>query len=387
MTPAIVVVAYNRPASLLRLLSLLQSAVYDADEISLIVSIDFQDSQEHQEVVKIAKEFTWCFGSKRVIEHFTNIGLKAHILSCGDLSEEYGAVIILEDDLFISPYFYEFSKQALKVYSEDENIAGISLYGLDWSQVADMHFIPEPNGADVYFVQHSQSWGQVWSRRMWQDFREWHATHTDCSKQENLPENVKDWSSSWLKFHIWYCVDRNKFFVYPFVSLSTNFSETGQHVKFRITTYQTPLLTGKKQTYVMPQLASTACKYDVFLERQGLGIPLGIDEGDLCTDLYGRKKNKENRKYWLTSAIADYKIVKSFALELKPHELNITFDIPGSDIFLYDTHCRAKNPCKAFSVGINRTLYHMKEVPSKSLLQLLAYRLLRRLKIKRNSII
>ena len=85
MKPAIVVVSYNRPNSLRRLLNSVKSAVYHSNDIRLIISVDYQDSHNHNEVVQLANEFDWVYGEKKIIEHKENLGLKAHVLSCGDL--------------------------------------------------------------------------------------------------------------------------------------------------------------------------------------------------------------------------------------------------------------------------------------------------------------
>ncbi len=102
---------------------------------------------------------------------------------------------------------------------------------------------------------------------------------------------------------------------------------------------------------------------------------------ELCTDLYGKKKNREKKRYWLTSLIKDYKIIKSFALHLRPHELNIIFDIKGSEIFLYDTQIVEKNhKIKNKFLEARSTLYDIKEVPSKKLFEVLKFRIFKKIK-------
>ena len=62
INPAIIVVAYNRPSSLQRLLNSLTRADYSVyDSINLIISIDYSNSAE---VISIAKNFSWQFGQK-----------------------------------------------------------------------------------------------------------------------------------------------------------------------------------------------------------------------------------------------------------------------------------------------------------------------------------
>ena len=381
MNPAVVVVGYNRPKSLKRLLGFLSRAHFSTGAVPMVISLDYQDSLSHKEVVRIATEFEWPYGPKKVIQHPENLGLRAHVLNCGDLTETYGSVIVLEDDIIVSPYFYDFARQALQAYESEPRIAGISLYAFGWSQVADRTFTPAPDGNDVYFMQNPQSWGQAWSKRMWSEFREWYASHQDFEAATGIPDNVRTWSAnSWLKYHLWYCVEQDKYFVYPFQSLSTNFTDLGQHVKLSNTTFQVPVLAGKKEVYALPAFNNSTCKYDVFLERQGLGAVLGIDENDLCTDLYGTKRNRENKRYWLTATKADFKIVTSFALELRPHELNVAFNVEGNDIFLYDTHIKVVNKKATPKFhDVKKTLFDIHDVPARKLLDVLVFRAVKKI--------
>ena len=80
--PAIVTVGYNRPAALERLLHSLTKAHYP-EGVPLIISIDY-GADNHQEVMKVAQKFVWTYGEKRVIAHEKNLGLRPHILSCGE---------------------------------------------------------------------------------------------------------------------------------------------------------------------------------------------------------------------------------------------------------------------------------------------------------------
>ena len=88
---AIVAVAYNRVSSLNRLLNSLLKA--NLTEAPLIISIDKSDTNIVEE---FADTFTWPYGEKTVIKHETNLGLRSHILSIGQLLNKYEAVIVLE---------------------------------------------------------------------------------------------------------------------------------------------------------------------------------------------------------------------------------------------------------------------------------------------------
>jgi hypothetical protein len=130
MTPAVVVIAYDRPASLERLLRSMASAVYPAEHVQLVISIDQGDSGTNRDVVRLAEDFAWKFGHKRVLEREKRLGLVEHFRACGRFSSEYGAVVLLEDDLVAGPAYYAFARQVSDFYAGDARIAGACLYGL-----------------------------------------------------------------------------------------------------------------------------------------------------------------------------------------------------------------------------------------------------------------
>ena len=102
MNIGIVIPCYNRVDSLNRLLVSLEGANYIGEEVDLIFSIDYSGINN---IRYLAESFQWEFGSKKIILHPSNIGLKQNILSCGDLVDEYDAVIVLEDDLYVAKDF------------------------------------------------------------------------------------------------------------------------------------------------------------------------------------------------------------------------------------------------------------------------------------------
>ena len=81
MAVPIVVVAFNRARSLARLLASLNNAVYEEDNVPLIISIDKGDNQD---VLKTAEDFEWKHGQKTVVYQSENLKLRKHILKCGD---------------------------------------------------------------------------------------------------------------------------------------------------------------------------------------------------------------------------------------------------------------------------------------------------------------
>ena len=131
MKPAIIAIGYNRPEALKRLLGSLNSAKYDTDDITLIISIDHskkEKDEKNKAVLNLANDFEWKHGEKRVIFREKNMGLRAHVIACGDLANKYESIVMLEDDIYVSPMFYKYASKALEFVENKDYVGGVSLY-------------------------------------------------------------------------------------------------------------------------------------------------------------------------------------------------------------------------------------------------------------------
>lgn len=341
MLPAIVVVGYNRPESIKRLLQSICNAYYPEKQITLIVSLDY--SEKTDEIEKIINGFSWNNG-KLIIRKFSQKqGLKEHVLSCGDFVNEYEAVIVLEDDLVVSPDYYNYATQMLNFYADYDEICGVSLYRHSWNGYGNYEFLPQKNNFDVFMGQIGVSWGQCWTKKQWNSFRKWYEFHKeDEYLGDNIPWTINTWGNqSWAKFFYKYMVDNNLYYILPYTSLSTNFSEIGEHNSGEPSnTYQVMILEDVGQKYRIPKY-DDAIKYDMFFERifeKEIQIH-GINGKDICVNLNGFKRNTESKRYLLTCKKYNEKhYLCSFGLRMRPIEANVLRNIPGDDIFLYDTN-------------------------------------------------
>lgn len=342
MKIAIVVVAYNRLESLQRLLRSVEDAYYDEDTVNLIISIDKSDSDK---VEGWAGKYQWHHGQYEVIIHQNKLGLRNHVLECGKRVVDYDAIIVLEDDITVTPIFYRYAKQCVEFYSHDDRIAGISLYGFVRNFQSSLPFEPVKSEYDVFFMNVAQSWGQVWMKRQWLDFYDWYCK--DPSEIDYAPYLTSIWhwpESSWLKYHMKYCLEQNKYFVYPYFSLSTNNSEIGTHTASSETYNQAKLQVLPQKQFKLVTLDDAPIKYDAFFEAKFLAKYVGVADEDLCVDFHNEKHNRLGKRYWLTTSAQPYKVVRSFSLQLKPYEHNILQDRRGHQLFLYDTSISAKAP-------------------------------------------
>jgi hypothetical protein len=354
---AIVIVCYNRLPGVMRLVKQLEKADYDnRKDIDLIFSIDNSGTSL---VEDYANEYLWPYGQKIVRTFSERQGLKKHILQCGEYTEQYDIVTILEDDIFVSDSFYNYAYQAAEYYWEDNNIAGISLYSFQKNWLNWVYrFEPQKNDKDTYFLKIAQSWGQVWTRNKWRPFKEWYLKHKEFSKGGNIPSALYSWpDSSWLKYHDRYCIENNKYFVYPYVSLSTNYSDPGEHATYPVTDHQVELQYSKK-IYNFSPFNKDAIRYDEYMEREGLARFLGVNSNELCVSLWATKPNTFLKRYLLTTDILPYKCIANYSLSLRPIELSVIQGIIGNGIYLYDTTVNKKKT--KGNATYQRLLYSMR---------------------------
>lgn len=331
MDIAICLIAYNRINSLKRLLSSLDNAVYSCP-VKLYISVDKSDDSTIEE---FAKEYQWKYGEKEVILHKENLGLRKHVISCGDILQKHDALVVLEDDIFVAPGFMLFAQTAVDEFVGRKDIAGISLYSFFINYHSCQPFIPIKENSDVYLMQNAQSWGQVWMKDQWEDFKRWYDKNSeDFGQMSHLPKSICGWSNkSWLKYHTRYCIENNKYFVYPYTSYTTCFSDVGEHIKDSTPIVQTPLsMATEMQLRFCPTVT-----YDTYFENQKIYEWLGMSADELCIDYYGDNGNQKKCRFWLSRLLMPYKVVKSFGLLIRPYELNIKHSISGNDLFLYDT--------------------------------------------------
>lgn len=341
----LVAVGYSRPDSMQSLLDSILRADYENDQVDLVISVD--KGMRQDEVVKVAETLDWQHGKKIIRKFEHRQGLRQHILQCGDLTEQYDAVIVLEDDLNVSPGFYSYCKQAIMFYGKDERIGGISLYSDEINQTVQRYFAPEPNGYDVYMMNLATSWGECWTRRMWQDFRTWYAqAGEELVRDSKIPENIVRWDNrSWLKYFDRFVIETNKYFIYPYWALTTNCSDAGEHFAEKDSDYQIPLLSSTIK-YRFPNFED-AVKYDAFHERLGLENILSELKGNIVLDLNGgRTIIEQDADYLVSSQSLPYEVVRELSLDRRPIELNCVYPSAGKGLYVYDVHRPAKAPKK-----------------------------------------
>ncbi len=329
---AIIVVGYNRLDSLARLLDSLVHAYYPEHSVPLLISIDCSGNEQ---LYKFVSTFNWPFGNKYVIIHSQRLGLKNHIFHCGDYSKYFRAIILLEDDLYVSTDFYNYVLQAVTRYENEDAIAQIALYRNELNGYVGLPFHPLNNGYDVFAWQAATSWGECWTYSMWKKFVEWRDKWDGNFEPIDIHYRSKAYTRAWGKYFDAYMVENNKYAIYPYYSLCTNFGDAGEHSSTSNSDYQVNLQHGTR-TYRFGEL-SDLLKYDCYVNYIGLLDYLDVEKDNVCLDLYGDNPNIKKKRYILSTKKYPYKVIKSYGLCMRPIELNIINDIAGTGIYLYDT--------------------------------------------------
>jgi len=338
-SPAIIVLGYNRPGCTLRLLESLKKTHWADSSFtpSLIISIDKGDSA----VMEIAHSFTWDVGEKRVVQLDEHFGVRRHVFQCGALAEEFGSIIMLEDDLVVAPYFYEYATQCIEFYKDDANIAGGALYHHQLNETAKRAFLPMQDGSDVYFLRLAASWGQFWTGTQWKAFREWCElrTHKDIEAIA-IPWDVKKWPwSSWKKWFTAYLVDQGKYVVYPRFSQSTNFMESGTHNPVKAWDFQTELDCTSRD-WRFKNINDSIARYDAYCEIDPNVLKdkhSDLKNYDFEVDLYGVKRVECVQKPFMLTTRPVKNAILGFDRSLRPDVANVIFNMNGVDIQLAKT--------------------------------------------------
>lgn len=167
MLSPIVLFVYNRPNHTKKTLESLMKN-YLANESSLFIFADgprkgIGDDQMKKIIMtrKIIREKKWC-KQVHIIERENNLGLAKSVISgIGQIINQYGKVIVLEDDLLLSKNFLTYMNNSLDKYDGEKKVMQISGY---------MYPINISRKNDAIFLPIITSWGWGTWKRVWDKF-------------------------------------------------------------------------------------------------------------------------------------------------------------------------------------------------------------------------
>lgn len=172
MNAPVVLFVYNRLEHTKHTIRSLAENV-QADQTDLYVFSDAAKTENGAEKVDAVREFIrqedWRthFRTVTVIEAEENKGLARSVIQgVTFVLERYGKVIVVEDDLVLSPYFLQYMNDALEYYENDPKIWSVSGYSFPMRSLKKY-----PH--DVFYSYRGCSWGWAtwlgrWEKTDWE---------------------------------------------------------------------------------------------------------------------------------------------------------------------------------------------------------------------------
>ncbi|GAV86522.1 hypothetical protein CFOL_v3_29952 [Cephalotus follicularis] len=190
-TLIIKVLAYNRLPSLSRCLRSLANAHYHDEPVHLHLYIDHfaigdndtsKKLEDSNAILDLVDGFEWKFGNKMVHYRTNNVGLQSQWLEAWWPSSDDEFVFVVEDDLEVSPLFYNFLRTLILNYHYNHSNFSPYIYG---ASLQRPRFVPGKHGnkihvdskTRVFLYQLVGTWGQLLFPKPWKEFRLWYDKH------------------------------------------------------------------------------------------------------------------------------------------------------------------------------------------------------------------
>jgi GT2 family glycosyltransferase len=160
----IVLFAYNRPVHMRRTVeALLKNELANASD--LIIYSDASKNPEAADAVREVRDYIRTisgFNSIRIVERDRNWGLANSVIDgVTTVVNKYGRIIVLEDDLVVTPHFLGFMNRALERYKQEPKVIQVSGY---------MFPVKIKAREDALFLPLTTSWGWATWQRAWRLF-------------------------------------------------------------------------------------------------------------------------------------------------------------------------------------------------------------------------
>ena len=242
----IVLFVYKRLDHLRKTIKALQNNEL-ANESELFIYSDAGNNINSQNKVNEVRNYIQDIeGFKKVtiFQRKKNLGLANSIIKgVTDVINDFGKVIVLEDDLVTSKYFLRYMNDALNIYKKKREV---------WEVGGYVYPITYKHKKDFFFAQYTTSWGwATWSDR-WKHFDKDPKKLIDTfdnekikrfniDDSENLWEqvvrNAKGELSSWAVF--WYAVVflNSGVTIYPRISMIRNIGHDGTGMNSKMSNF------------------------------------------------------------------------------------------------------------------------------------------------------
>ncbi|PHS70956.1 MAG: glycosyl transferase [Methylophaga sp.] len=212
-----------------------------AAESHIYIFSDASQNNAENEIIQEVRSYIHSidgFKDVTIIEREVNFGLARSVIEgVTKICEEHGRIIVLEDDLVVSPYFLKYMNNALNMYDTDSRVCSISGY---------MYPVNLSISENTFFCKAPHSWGWATWEVEWDLFNDDGKALLNRIESGNLTQSFeKNGPYSYLKMlkqqvagenNSWYirwyasCFLHNKLTLMPSKSLVQNIGIDGTGV-------------------------------------------------------------------------------------------------------------------------------------------------------------
>lgn len=190
MTSPIALFVYNRPDHAERVIQTLMRAEGFTTERLHVFCDGPKGNDDLSSVEKTRQVVRKHVPGAKIIEQETNQGLACSIIGgVSALCDQFGAVIVIEDDLILAPKALRFLEQGLTQYRSDPKVMHVSAY-----------MFPVPKKVPpAFFYREATCWGWATWDRAWAHFEPDPAVIQDFVRSRNLVSqfNINDTMFFW----------------------------------------------------------------------------------------------------------------------------------------------------------------------------------------------
>lgn len=335
----IVITCFDRPEHLEKLLESLTFQSYKFEVCNIHLFVDYSEKQNL--IQKTINNFNNSCSNFNIYLRDTHFGLKKNVIFAIDQvfhSSGEDCLLLLEDDLILSKYAYQFINDSVRNFANNKEIFGISLYA-QHKNPWNGYMIHYTNALPYVFYTLPSSLGSIIFKKNWNLFRQKLNNDLIYDEAVEIPKPLHNWqdSSSWKKQLSKYMVDKNFGYAYPKISYAAHLGSTGTHMLSKNNSHL-------NSTFPMRYLHfecrfSELEQFDIFFEnKMDLRKILNLkDNCKLIVDFYGEKPILYNESYYLTSKKTK-KIIRSFGFEFANPICNVLCNIDG-DFFQLAKGC------------------------------------------------
>lgn len=240
----IILFVYNRPEHTKKTFDALKLNQLASESLLFIFSDGYKNEKDRKKVEEVRNYITTISGFKeiKITLREKNLGLADSVISgVTQIINEYGKVIVLEDDIVTSPYFLNFMNEALDFYKDDKRIYSISGYNFPIK-------IPKSYHHKVYISPRPSSWGwgtwkDRWEKVDWrisdydnfinnkEEIKKFNLGGNDLTRmlKRQMSGEINSWAIRWTYAHYKVC----GYCLFPIMSLAKNIGadSSGVHTK------------------------------------------------------------------------------------------------------------------------------------------------------------